>query len=71
MPSNERDPRRDPRPGDVLRLRNKTRTVTSVGVCVEGRPRVCYDQVTLKGISCYGERFRKAVEDAEVLHVAE
>lgn len=71
MPSNERDPRLDPRPGDVLRLRNKTRTVTSVGVCVEGRPRVCYDQVTLKGISCYGERFKKAVEGAEVLHVAE
>jgi hypothetical protein len=66
-----RDPRKDPRPGDVVRIRNKVRYVTSVGVCVEGRRRVCYAQVTNKALSCYGERWDKAVKDAEVLHVAE
>jgi hypothetical protein len=66
-----RDPRKDPRPGDVMRIRNKVRHVTSVGVCVEGRRRVCYAQVTTKALSCYGERWDKAVKDAEVLNVAE
>lgn len=60
----------DPRPGDVVRIGNKTRTVESVGECVKGRRRVVYSQVTVKRLSCYGERWDKAVKRAEVLNVA-
>lgn len=66
-----RDPRNDPRPGDVLQIKNKTRTVTSVGTCVEGKPRVCYEQVTVKGISCYGKRWKSGVKHATVVHASE
>ena len=64
------DPLVNPRPGDVVRIGNKRRIVESVGLCVEGRRRVFYSQVTVKLLSCYCERWDKAVKNAEVLHVA-
>jgi hypothetical protein len=69
--SQSRDPRLEPKPGDIVRLRNKVRRVTAIGLCVRGLRRVCYEQVTTKELSCYGERWDKTVKHAEVLHVAD
>lgn len=64
----DRDPRRDPQVGDIVRIRNKVRRVTSVGVCAQGRPRVCYEQITTKGLSSELKRWQKGTKYAEILY---
>ena len=66
-----RDPRVDPKVGDILRIRNKTFQVTGVGKCVEGKPRVSYHQVTLKDLSCELKRWRKFKATAEIVRRGE
>ena len=70
-----RDPRIDPRPGDVIvcRMRSgdKVLTVDSVGHCVNGRPRVAYTQVRTKRLSAYTGNFTREHRNWEVIHVAD
>ena len=66
-----RDPRKDPRPGDVIicRMRSgdKVLTVESVGECVSGRPRVTYSQVRTKRLSAYTANFEREHRHWEVV----
>ena len=71
----KRDPRVDPRPGDVIvnRMRggDKTLTVESIGQCVSGRPRVTYTQVRTKRLSAYTKNFAREHRNWEVIHAAD
>ena len=67
----KRDPRKDPRPGDVIVLHmrsgDKVLTVDSVGECVSGRPRVTYTQVRTKRMSAYTANFAREHKNWEVV----
>ena len=65
------DALRDPRPGDVVKMGNITRTVKSVGTCVLGIPRIVYERRKVSLISAQTKRWQKWATNATVVHVAQ
>jgi hypothetical protein len=70
MPSNERDPRRDPRPGDVVVYGPQWQR-ERVEVVGRSEIYVAYKGLAAMVFTCLLTQWQQWTDSAEVLHVAE